>query len=326
MEAEATHGGGLRRRDAIIALLSTVTVWCLYGFPGFALVALELGERFGWFEPADIAHPATFDPDGMEEGEGAEDAPEEAVPGIPEAFLEAPPDPVEDVAGDPTPPEDAPAELPPPAEPAQTEVVQVDDPKGPEPLEAVEEPAEPDEVAPLPTEPGAAPSPAPTRPGSTNGTAKTPSDKPASPPQGEPGVDPTKVKDVGDKASAVNKDSGCAEPHPQIKQVDSTHWRVEKDLVEYYTSSIPIFNTLGYSRKYDENGQKGWLIGGFGCKGPLYKAGLRSKDVIQEVNGKKTNTVAQIIGLWLFSKKKGVFEVKLLRKGKPMTFYYDVIP
>lgn len=326
MHAEAQEvTPGLRRRDWIVGAVATLLVWSLYGFPGFALIVVELGERFGWFEP-DVVHPATYDPDGMDEGEGVEDAPEDAVPGVPEAVLDAPPDePVEDVAGDPEPPADVPTEVVPPV-PAQAEVVQVNDP-GPDPLPPSEE-VPPSHDPPEPVEPGEVPpevTPA-TRPGSPKGTASTPPDKPATPPSGTPGVDPTKVKDVGDKSSAVNKDSGCTEPHPQIRQLDGTHWEVEKDLVEYYTSSIPIFNTLGYSKKYDENGVKGWLIGGFGCKGPLYKAGLRSKDVIQEVNGKKTNTVAQIIGLWLFSKKKGTFEVKLLRKGKPMTLYYEVIP
>ena len=319
--------GPLRPRDMLVGAVSTVAVWGLYGFPGLVLVAADLAERMGWFEPADIERPATYDPDGMDEGEGDEDAPDDAIPGVPEAVLDAPTEETEqEVAGDPPPPAEVEAE--PTEEPAVAEVVLVDDvAPGPDPSEppppAEEAPTEPTPTDPTdPTEPTS-----PRRPSSSTGAPSTrPSTTPSSPPSGTPGVDPTKVKDVGDKASAVNKDAGCSEPHPQITQIDPTHWRVEKDLVEYYTSSIPIFNTLGYSKKYDENGEKGWLIGGFGCKGPLYKAGLRSKDVIQEVNGKKTNTVAQIIGLWLFSKKKGLFEVKLLRKGKPMTLYYDVIP
>jgi hypothetical protein len=56
----------------------------------------------------------------------------------------------------------------------------------------------------------------------------------------------------------------------------------------------------------------------------LYKAGLRSKDVIQLVNGHKTNNLAQIIGLWLTSKRYGDFEIVFWRKGQIITHTYTV--
>lgn len=118
----------------------------------------------------------------------------------------------------------------------------------------------------------------------------------------------------------------CAEPNPAIAKLGDTMWSVQRDLIDYYTANMERFNSLGYSHKWeDESGAKGWQIGGFGCSSPLWKAGLRSQDVIQEVNGKKTNNVVQLIGIWISQRKKADFEVRVLRKGEPVVLSYRVL-
>lgn len=118
----------------------------------------------------------------------------------------------------------------------------------------------------------------------------------------------------------------CAEPNPAIHKVADTTWSVERSLIDYYTESMDRFNSLGYSHKWeDETGEKGWQIGGFGCSSPLWKAGLRSQDVIQAVNGKKTYNVLQLIGIWISQRKKEDFEVHLLRRGEPVVLSYKVL-
>jgi hypothetical protein len=118
----------------------------------------------------------------------------------------------------------------------------------------------------------------------------------------------------------------CAEPNPAIHKLADAQWSVQRSLIDYYTESMDRFNSLGYSHKWEgENGEKGWQIGGFGCSSPLWKAGLRSQDVIQEVNGKKTNNVLQLIGIWISQRKKEDFVVHLLRKGEPIVLSYKVL-
>lgn len=305
-----------RSRDGYGVVLAFLATNLIYGGAGIPLVVQELIPRL-WPQPEIVVLEAVYyDPDGMEEGEGFEDAPEDAVPGNPDAKTDADPNPMPTeapAAGEDVPPAEVTTDAPVPEQPEQ-EVVDLLTPENPDDAELVD-PTDTPQTDPNPS------SPVRGKPGGTTAPGADPN---AADVEDKPGIDPTKMKDMGDKAGATNKETGCADPHPQITKVGDKHWQIEKDLVDYYTSSIAVFNTLGYSRKYDENDVKGWLIGGFGCKGPLYKAGFRSKDVIQLVNGHKTNNVAQILGVWLTSKKYGDFEIVFWRKGQVITHTYTV--
>lgn len=117
----------------------------------------------------------------------------------------------------------------------------------------------------------------------------------------------------------------CSDPHEDVHPQPDGSVLIDRDLIEYYTASIDRFNTLGYSRKHKgDDGSKGWLIGGFGCHSPLFKAGLRSRDIVQTVNGKKTNNVVQILFLWAGMKGKEDFEVVVLRRGEEKTLRFHV--
>jgi hypothetical protein len=271
----------------------------VFGAPVLAMGFSRFVEPVLFAEPvAEPTYIVYFDPDGMLEGSGEEEAPEDAEPGDPEIVVEAEPPP------EPTPEAEQPS--------AQGEAE-----------EAVEVPQD----APAPT----TDAPSDVVGGERSVDEGTVSGKPdakgeAPPKAGEPGVDATKVKDLGAPDAPKNRTTSCDDPHPQVEKVEEGLWIVQRELIDYYTSSIAVFNTLGWSRKYeDETGEKGWEIGGFGCKSPLWKAGLRSRDVVQLVNGKKTNNVLQIIGIWLGSKKKGDYEVQVLRKGQVLKLKYKVV-
>lgn len=122
----------------------------------------------------------------------------------------------------------------------------------------------------------------------------------------------------------AKKTRDCGGPHEDIAKVDDDKWTIERSLVRYYTSTIPRFNSLGWSRAHDEDGQKGWYISGFSCKSPLYKGGLRPRDVVQSVNGKPTNTMLQIFGAYTRMGTTKNFEVKVLRRGKVVTLNYTL--
>lgn len=292
----------MRARDVVGGPLSALATVLLYSIPLVAMPGV-LPPLFR--PPAFLELPSTYDPEGMLEGEGEEDAPDDPVEGEPAVVTL----------------------YQPPQAPAPGEVVDVPAPEVPvapaEPVEAVVAPVVPapvgTPVAPAPSEPD------PPKKGGGEGATKGTGPKPPPEPKAPVGnADPEKVKDIGDKGNLGNAGPGCQEPHPQIEKVADGTWTIQRDLIDYYTSSIAVFNTLGYSRKYEEGDQKGWYIAGFGCKSPLYKAGLRSKDVVQAINGRKTNNVLQIFGIWTTMRKKGDFEVQVLRKGKVVLLHYKV--
>ncbi len=140
----------------------------------------------------------------------------------------------------------------------------------------------------------------------------------------KPAVAPV-IRTAQDLRKAATTVAKCGEPHPNIDKVADDRFVIGKDLIDFYTSSMDRFNSLGWSHRHHEDGQKGWYVGGFGCKSVLWKGGLRNRDVVQSVNGRNTNNALQIISLWAFMKKKGDFEVKVLRGGDTVTLHYTVI-
>lgn len=102
-------------------------------------------------------------------------------------------------------------------------------------------------------------------------------------------------------------------------------YEVDRSLVDYHTASVKQFNELGYSRSNDEGDKKGWYISGFGCRDPLWHAGLRRRDIVLRVNGKKTNNMMQILLLYTKVKAQKHFTVEIRRKDKDLTFRYEVV-
>ena len=122
--------------------------------------------------------------------------------------------------------------------------------------------------------------------------------------------------------------SQCAVPHPNIREGETSGvMEIDRSLVDYYTSSLKRFMELGYSEPFNRDGVKGFYIGGFGCKSPVHKAGLRRGDVVLTVNGKKTRTWIGVYLMYKKLKKKENFEVVVLRRGEnePRTLRFRVV-
>ena len=121
--------------------------------------------------------------------------------------------------------------------------------------------------------------------------------------------------------------SQCKVPHPNIRRGTDGIMEVDRSLVEYHTSSLKRFMELGYSEPFNRDGVKGFYIGGFGCKSPVHKAGLRRGDVVLTVNGKKTRTWIGVYLMYKKLKKKENFEVVVLRRGEnePRTLRFRVV-
>ena len=138
-------------------------------------------------------------------------------------------------------------------------------------------------------------------------------------------ADPAEVvAKTSSKKKRKRKSRDCGGAHDDIDKVSEDHWEIERSLVRYYTSTIPRFNSLGWSRAHNSDGERGWYISGFGCKSPLFKSGLRSRDVVKSVNGKPTNTMLQVFGAYTRMGTTNEFEVKVLRQGEVVTLHYTL--
>ncbi len=222
----------------------------------------------------------------------------------------------------PTPPSPTP---PPPAPAADDDAPST--PTEPRPTPTSDDAPAASEVAPIPstaddglTVPARKPRPKP-------GTVpRRPKPAPTTP-HTDDEIDPTAVKEVVNKEAVRNTTVDCNIPEPDIRVSpdDPQHWIVRKALIERYATSMKEFNSLGWSRPSPFEEAPGRQIGGFGCASPLYKAGMRARDVIQAINDKRMYTVAQVIGFWLFGKKKGDFTCTLYRRGQVITHTYTVL-
>lgn len=149
-----------------------------------------------------------------------------------------------------------------------------------------------------------------------------------------PGVDAKGAGDAMAKAAAARdralankhrRSKKCDPSHPEVAPIANAHWSVTRKTVDYYTSSIKRFNSLGWSGPYDSDETHGWKIGGFSCNSPLYHAGLRRGDVILTVNDKPTRTWLQVFGLYRKLRRHNQFRVVLLRKGEQKVLEYTLV-
>ena len=308
-----THPASASRAGVVVGVLASLV---LHGLGGGALTAMSV-----WLPPP-VAEAPTVDvalldaapaPTALDEAEDAADADPEPKP-TPKPKPEAPPEPSSPEAPEPDAPEVAPEanEQPPEAAP---EVI-ADGPPTPDDAIAadadttadaggVDRPTRKPKTGTVPRRPKPAPRPLPT----------------------DDGVDPSAVKEVVNKDAVRNTTVDCDLPEPDIRvdPEDPHHWIVRKALIERYATSMKEFNSLGWSRPSPFEEAPGRQIGGFGCTSPLYKAGMRARDVIQTINDKRMYTVAQVIGFWLFGKKKGDFTFGLYRRGQTITHTYTVL-
>jgi hypothetical protein len=129
----------------------------------------------------------------------------------------------------------------------------------------------------------------------------------------------------GIQARSRGKRGRCRTSNPDIHPKTDGTFDVNRSLVEHYTSSLKNFNSLGWSGPHNEDGERGWKIGGFGCNSPLHFAGLRRGDIVKTVNGKKTNTWLQVFGAYQRLKHKDDFVIAVVRRGEPLELRYHLI-
>ncbi|MEQ1501246.1 MAG: hypothetical protein ABMB14_03405 [Myxococcota bacterium] len=136
------------------------------------------------------------------------------------------------------------------------------------------------------------------------------------------GAPPPKTAKPSRSGKAQKK---CTDPHPHVRVGRDGVVEIDRSLVDEYTKNLESFMSLGYSKPYDDDGLKGWYIGGFSCTSPVNKAGFRRGDVLLSVNGKNTRSWVGVYLLYQKLKNRSDFEVELVRKGEPVKLHFRVV-
>jgi len=138
-----------------------------------------------------------------------------------------------------------------------------------------------------------------------------PTPQPDAPPAEEaPEPEPDVEEDDGPKGPPTPKPSG-------ITQLSDTHWQVTQSNFERWKND-PYALGGGISQK-GEGWEVRWVR-----KREAWHLGMKNKDVVLQINGKKLKNKAQLAAAYLTLKNKSEFEVLFERKGKQMTHHYTV--
>ena len=147
--------------------------------------------------------------------------------------------------------------------------------------------------------------------------------------QGEKAADESQKGDVtshGAKAKNPKKNpKPCPPPVAQIEQLGPWEWFVERALVEYYAAHIPEIDNLGsvWSHQDAQGNADGFRLGLPRCT-VLREGGLKSGDVVHDINGIKVNNVLQAVSAYLRLRKEPVLRLHLTRKKEDLTYSYNL--
>jgi hypothetical protein len=121
-------------------------------------------------------------------------------------------------------------------------------------------------------------------------------------------------------------------PPPQMLAGDITqpspgNYRIRKHVVEDYTSYLPWALGLAKTELVKNGGEiVGWRLHDIANGSPLYRAGLRSGDVLRRINDTNVTTPAVVRGLFASLTNASNATVRITRNGVVRTMSYTVVP
>lgn len=186
----------------------------------------------------------------------------------------------------------------------------------------------PDEAPPVPVRVTAPAEPLPD-PMGMDAAPETPTTAATETGQGEKAADETKkgaVVSHGAKAKNPRKTpKPCPEPVADIEQLGPMEWFVQRELVEYYATHIAEIENLGSVWTHlDASGKSdGFRLGLPRCT-VLRDGGLKSGDIVHDINGIHINNVLQAVSAYLKLRKEPVLRLHLTRKKESVTLSYHL--
>ena len=141
---------------------------------------------------------------------------------------------------------------------------------------------------------------------------------PAAPPAGEDDEDDSDAPPPAGGAAAPKPTASAPGPKPPgITKVGARSWTVTKTLFDKWKDDP-------YKLGRIKDAGAGWEVRQVRQKHG-YHLGIRGKDVVLTVNGRKLDTDAQLLGAYVALKFKKKFDVEIVRGGKTRVHHYEVV-
>ena len=117
----------------------------------------------------------------------------------------------------------------------------------------------------------------------------------------------------------------CPESVANIQQLGPSEWFVERSLLEYYAGHISEIDTLGsvWTHKGPDGKPDGFRLGLPRCT-VLRDGGLRSGDVVHDINGVRINNVLQAVAAYIQLRKEPVLVLHVTRKKQSVNLTYHL--
>ena len=118
----------------------------------------------------------------------------------------------------------------------------------------------------------------------------------------------------------------CEDESDSIAQIGSNHYKVERELVDYYAGDMSEAMKLAVVHWAREDGEVvGFKVRRIKCGSVLHQAGFRNGDVIHSINGRPVRTIPQALSAYRKLRKKRRLEVVLTRKtGEALSLRYKL--
>lgn len=121
------------------------------------------------------------------------------------------------------------------------------------------------------------------------------------------------------------KRPACPAPPDTLARVSETHWYIDRDIIEQYATNLSELQKLGsvWSHRGADGKLDGFKLGLSRCS-VLRAGGLRSGDVVHDINGRRIHSVLQAIGAYLALRAEPELVLHVTRRGQPLTLGYTV--
>jgi hypothetical protein len=132
----------------------------------------------------------------------------------------------------------------------------------------------------------------------------------------------------GTRADKTKPRRGCEETvNPKVEKTGEAAWRVERSLIEEYASDHQKLFSLAWVQKHDDARGRpdGFEVRGIRCGSLLDQVGLRNRDVVHTVNGKKVNNVLQAIAAYRKIRRHERVELEITRGGQTTHLVYEIV-
>jgi hypothetical protein len=131
----------------------------------------------------------------------------------------------------------------------------------------------------------------------------------------------------GSGQSGTKNEKPCPAPHPGVVTLeDAAGWRVERPLIDFYAGNMRELNTLGRVWTHKDRVTKkpiGFRLHLSHCS-ILKQAGMKSGDVVHDVNGRRIYTLLQAVSAYFVLRDDPIIVLNVTRGGKPLVLRYEI--